>query len=172
MRPCPTAFLAGCAVFLGLTGLASALSDAAYAVFYCLVPAWVAAAFFHAGKDGATLILGSGRVVAVTCECGGSDFFALACAVLTWHAVRRKDALKLPLWWCGAWCFTMLVNGMRVIVTVWTRAVAECFLPERFFGAVHLVSGVLVFFPALLLLWWTCVRHDLSVRSVTGNQKQ
>jgi len=85
--------------------------------------------------------------------------------VLTWHALRQKGAAMLrllPLGWCGAWAFTVLVNGMRVIVTVWTRVLVEHMLPERYYGAVHLVSGVLVFFPALLLLWWLCVRHDLS----------
>ena len=158
------AVMAGGAVFIGLTLLISALPDTVYALVFCCVPAWLAAAFFHAGVDGATLILGSGRMVAVTRECGGSDFFALVCAVLTWHAVRQKGAATLPFWWCGAWGFSVLANGMRVVVTVWTRAIVELALPERFFGAAHLVSGVLVFFPALFFLWWACVRHELSGR--------
>ncbi len=41
---------------------------------------------------------------------------------------------------------------LRIIVTVYTRLAAEPFLPARFLGAVHLFSGVLVFFPALLVL--------------------
>ena len=163
MRHGSRALLAGSAAFVGLTLLPALLPDMWYSQIFCRVPAWLAAAYYHAALDGAALTLGSGRVIVVTRECGGSDFFALVCAVLTWHAVRQKDAARmLPLWWCGAWVFTMLVNGMRVIATVWTRAVAESILPERFFGAAHLVSGVLVFFPALALLWWACVRHDLS----------
>ncbi len=47
---------------------------------------------------------------------------------------------------------TLLVNGMRIIVAVYTRLAAEPFIPARFLGAVHLFSGVLVFFPALLFL--------------------
>ena len=156
------AFLAGGAAFLGVMCGTAVMSEPCFAFLFCRVPAWIAAGFFGAGLDGSVLVLGTGRVVAVTRECGGSDFFALVCAVLTWHAVRHNDAAMLPLWWCGAWAGTLLVNGLRVIATVWTRAIAECILPERFFGAVHLVSGVLVFFPVLLLLWWGCVRHDLS----------
>lgn len=162
MRRFPAAFLAACAVYCGFAALVAALPDAWYAGLFCRVPAWLAAVYFHAGLDGAALTLGSGRAVAVTRACGGSDFFALVCAVLTWRAVRRNVAARLPLWWCGAWAYTLLVNGLRVIVTVWTRALAEPSLPERFYGAVHLVSGVLVFFPALLLLWWVCLRHDLN----------
>jgi exosortase/archaeosortase family protein len=151
--------------------LVSALPDAVYSLLFCRAPAWIAAAFFHAGVTGATFALASGRVVEVTRECGGSDFFALVCAVLTWRTLRQKGALRgLPLLWFGAWAGTLLVNGMRLIVTVWTRAVAECLLPERYFGAVHLVSGVLVFFPALVLLWWVCIRHDLSGESEAVNK--
>ncbi|MEI7900403.1 MAG: hypothetical protein WCK89_09120 [bacterium] len=166
----PVAGLAGCAVFFGMTFLVGVLPDTLYSLLFCRMSAEIAAAFFHAGVDGTALVLGSGRVVAVTRECGGSDFFALACAVLTWHTVRRKGAvMPLLLGWCGAWGLTLLTNGMRVIVTVWTRASVECFLPERYYGAVHLASGVLVFFPALILLWWVCVRHDLSARTETGD---
>ncbi len=162
MRRFPPALLAAGSVFVVLTALAAALPDTWYNALFCRAPAWLAAAYFHAGLDGTALTLGSGRVVAVTRACGGSDFFALACAVLTWHAARQKVAARLPLGWFCAWAFTLLVNGMRLIVTVWTRALAEPWLPERFCGAVHLVSGVLVFFPALVLLWWVCLRHDSS----------
>jgi hypothetical protein len=68
---------------------------------------------------------------------------------------------RLPLWLFGAWLFALTVNGARIVVTVWTRAVAEVVLPASCFPAVHLASGVLVFFPALLAMWWLCVRHAL-----------
>lgn len=162
MRRVPPAVIIACAVFIAALLIASALTDAWYSTLFCRVPAILTAAYYHAGREGVSLVLGSGRIVAVTRECGGSDFFALVCAVLTWHAVRQNGAALLPLWWAGAWCFTVLVNGLRVIATVWMRMLAETFLPERFYGATHLVSGVLVFFPALVLLWWMCIRHDLS----------
>ena len=165
----PAAVLAGCAVFIGLVALISLIPDTEYSLIFCRTPAQFSALFFSAEVDGAELVLRSGRAVSVTRECGGSDFFVIVCSVLTWRAVRQKDAVKLPLGWCGAWLFTVTVNSMRVIVTVWARAISECFLPERFYGAIHLVSGVLVFFPALVLLWWVCVRHDLSGSMKTGS---
>ena len=155
----------GCVVCLAVLALASALPEAWYDAVFCRFPARLAAAYFHAGLDASSFVLGNGRVVAVTRECGGSGFFALICGVLTWHAVRRDVTSLLPLGLLAAWCFTMAINAMRVVVTVWSRVFAENLLPERFFGAVHLVSGVLVFFPALVLLWLLCVRHDLSATS-------
>ncbi len=167
MRHVPHALSVGGAVFCGALLIAPAMPDTWYSAFFCRVPAWLAAAYYHAGYEGISLVLGSGRVVTVTRDCGGSDFFALICAVLTWHAVRQNGTALLPLWWAGAWLFTVSVNGMRVIASVWMRTLAEVFLPERFYGVVHLVSGVLVFFPALALLWWVCSRHDLSAHNET-----
>jgi len=167
MRRFPTAVFAGLAAFVVALACAASLPDNLYELLFCRIPAWLAAAFFRADLDGASLTLGTGRVVAVTRACGGSDFFALVCAVLSWHAVRRKDAVALLLAGCGAWVFTVLVNGLRITVTIWARAVAERFLPERTWGSVHLASGVLVFFPALMLLWWLCTRHGYCGQSET-----
>lgn len=153
----------GGAVWLCVLLLVSALPDAWSAAAFCRVPAWIAAAFFGVPVSGPLLAFGSGRVVAVTRACDGSDFFALICGVLTWYALKQNVKLwRLPLFWCAAWCVTVLVNGLRVIVTVWTRGIAEWLFPERFLSAVHLVSGVMVFFPALMAVWWFCVRRDLG----------
>jgi hypothetical protein len=45
---------------------------------------------------------------------------------------------------------------MRVVLSFWTRLASEALLPERFDAAVHMVSGVMIFFPALLAVWWVC----------------
>jgi exosortase/archaeosortase family protein len=55
-----------------------------------------------------------------------------------------------------AWAFVNGVNSMRVVLSYWTRLASEALLPERFDGAVHMVSGVMIFFPALLAAWWVC----------------
>ncbi|MEI6647856.1 MAG: hypothetical protein WCP12_17600 [bacterium] len=55
-----------------------------------------------------------------------------------------------------AWAFVNGVNSMRVVLSVWTRLASETLLPERFDAAVHMVSGVMIFFPALLCVWWLC----------------
>ncbi len=55
-----------------------------------------------------------------------------------------------------AWAFVNGVNGLRVVLSFWTRLASEALLPERFDAAVHMVSGVMIFFPALLVVWWVC----------------
>jgi hypothetical protein len=55
-----------------------------------------------------------------------------------------------------AWAFVNGVNSMRVVLSFWTRLASEALLPERFDAAVHMVSGVMIFFPALLVVWWVC----------------
>jgi exosortase/archaeosortase family protein len=55
-----------------------------------------------------------------------------------------------------AWAFVNGVNSMRVVLSFWTRLASEAMLPERFDAAVHMVSGVMIFFPALLCVWWLC----------------
>jgi exosortase/archaeosortase family protein len=157
------ALTGGVAAGLGALLLVAALPEAWRAAAFCRAPAWLAAAFFGVPVSGAQLAFGSGRIVAVTRACDGSDFFALICGVLTWHALKQGVKLwRMPLFWCAAWGVTVLVNGMRVIVTVLTRGVAEWLLPERFLSAVHLVSGVMVFFPALMAVWWFCGRRDFG----------
>ena len=55
----PTAIRAGILVFLGVFAAASALPDSWYAAMFCRVPAWLAAAYFHAELDAVSLILGA-----------------------------------------------------------------------------------------------------------------
>ena len=62
-----------------------------------------------------------------------------------------------------AWAFVNVVNSMRVVLSVWTRLVSEALLPERFDAAVHMVSGVMIFFPALLCVWWLCKTRTYEV---------
>jgi exosortase/archaeosortase family protein len=138
-----------------------ALSDAAFSQVFCQIPAWIAASYFQTELHGDTLVFASGQMVAVTRACGGGDFFSLLCAMLTWQFLPGR-ARWLPALWAGAWAVTMFVNGMRVIASVWTRWFAEAFLPERMDAAVHLVSGVLVFFPALAAVGWLAERFTLE----------
>ncbi|MDR2862851.1 MAG: archaeosortase/exosortase family protein [Puniceicoccales bacterium] len=133
--------------------IVASLPDAVFSPIFCKIPAWIAASYFQAGLDGDTLVFTSGQMVSVTRACGGSDFFALLCAMLSWEAVPERMR-RLPALLAGAWAVTMFVNGMRVVTSVWTRWFAEAFLPERMDAATHLVSGVLVFFPSLLAVWW------------------
>ena len=62
-----------------------------------------------------------------------------------------------------AWVFVNAVNSMRVVLSFWTRLASEALLPERFDAAVHMVSGVMIFFPALLVVWWVCKTRENEV---------
>jgi exosortase/archaeosortase family protein len=142
-----------------LMGIFSLLPDGLYQRVFCRIPAALSAAYFGAECHGTSFRLRTGLEVSVTRACGGSDFFALLCGLglaAGWRARRRQPATgwlgRLLLHVLLALGATLLVNGMRIIVTVYTRLAAEPFLPARFLGAVHLFSGVLVFFPALLFL--------------------
>ncbi|MDR2862816.1 MAG: archaeosortase/exosortase family protein [Puniceicoccales bacterium] len=148
--------VSGGAVVIAKLAIAT-LPDAAFAQIFCRVPAWIAAAYFQASLTGETLCLASGRMVSVTRACGGADFFAILCAMFAWQVVPGRIRW-FPVLCAGAWVVTIFVNAMRVIAAVWIRAFTELLLPERMEAAVHLVSGVLVFFPALLAIWWLSCR--------------
>jgi exosortase/archaeosortase family protein len=142
----------GTAVF----ALAALLPDAAVDVIFCRGPAHLAAAYFGAAAEGSAFALADGRVVAVTRACGGMGFFAMLCGLLARRAAAGGGGglRSFPGAVAAAWGYTVLVNGLRIVGTVWVRALAETALPERMWGAAHLAAGVMVFFPALAVAWW------------------
>ena len=68
-----------------------------------------------------------------------------------------------------AWAFVNAVNSLRVVLSAWTRLASEALLPERFDAAVHMVSGVMIFFPALLVVWWICKTRTNEVLNERKN---
>jgi hypothetical protein len=68
-----------------------------------------------------------------------------------------------------AWAFVNGVNSLRVVLSFWTRLAREALLPERFDAAVHMVSGVMIFFPALLVVWWICKTRTNEVLNERKN---
>lgn len=215
-------------VFCLLTILIASLPASAFDLLFCRVPAWLASFYLGATCEGTTLALRSGRLLAVTPACGGSDFFILVCSMIVWYATAPGGAginarvTKEEYWNIGiveycntvrrhsregrasarpghadacpslshsklhhstippfhysihvickvffflfvAWAFVNGVNSMRVVLSVWTRLASEALLPERFDAAIHMVSGVMTFFPALLCVWWLCKTKPYEV---------
>ena len=229
-------------VFFIIYSLIACLPASAFALLFCQIPAWLASLYLGATCEGTTLALSSGRLLAVTPACGGSDFFILVCSMIVWYAMapggsestggvteeeywnvgileywntvrrhsregrasarprhadacpsrdtrhadacpsrdtRHADACpslsrsklhysiyvirKTLILFCLAWAFVNVVNSMRVVLSVWTRLISEALLPERFDAAVHMVSGVMIFFPALLCVWWICKTRIFEV---------
>lgn len=74
------------------------------------------------------------------------------------HVIRKAFILLFVVW-----AFVNAVNSMRVVLSFWTRLASEALLPERFDAAVHMVSGVMIFFPALLVVWWVCKKRTNEV---------
>ena len=227
-------------VFIILYSLIACLPASVFDLFFCRIPTWLASLYLGATCEGTTLALRSGRLLAVTPACGGSDFFILVCSMIAWYATApggsginarvtllhrlartrlsgsprrfalppsdqadapceagRANRLGEPLSPNNkairqsrslersgnhsanaesvsgnkailetireafillflAWAFVNGVNSMRVVLSVWTRLASEALLPERLDAAVHMVSGVMIFFPALLCVWWIC----------------
>jgi exosortase/archaeosortase family protein len=158
-------FAAASGAFVAVKLAIAALPDGVFAQIFCKISAWIAAAYFQASLIGETLLFVSGQMVSVTRACGGADFFAMLCALFAWQVVPERIRW-LPALCAGAWAVTLLVNAMRVIAAIWMRSFAELLLPERMEAAVHLVSGVLVFFPALLAAWWiSCRAFSVQTRN-------
>ena len=174
-------------VFCLLYILIACLPASLFDLLFCRIPAWLASLYLGATCEGTTLALRSGRLLSVTPACGGSDFFILICSMIAWYATapggkgikgggtffsQRHRGHRAELSYCLiallpyfliAWAFVNGVNSMRVVLSVWTRLVSEALLPERFDAAVHMVSGVMIFFPALLCVWWLCKARPCQV---------
>jgi hypothetical protein len=173
-------------VFCLLHLLISGLPASLFTRLFCEVPAWLATLYLGATCEGTTLALRSGHSLVVTRACGGSDFFILVVSMIVWyalapeglgfragatcfsqrHRVHRGEwpycLIALLPYFFIAWVFVNVVNSMRVVLSAWTRIISEALLPERFDGAVHLVSGVMIFFPALLCVWWFCKTKQMN----------
>lgn len=148
------------AVFLLAYVLVHVLPDAVVSRVFCTVPAVFASLAFGACRAGTVLHLLDGRTILVAPSCSGIDFFSLcgAFAVYTlWPMLSTSPAFhKSPFRWMlfsfcflfFVYCFTLVVNSLRLVVTVWIGS----FDFGSWAGAVHCAGGVFVFFPALLIL--------------------
>jgi len=166
-------------VFCLLYILIAALPATVFELLFCRIPAWLASLYLGAPCDGTTMALRSGHILAVTHACGGSDFFILICSMIAWYATAQAEQSQVSSFkfqigrsivlLCVALVFVNAVNSMRVVLSAWTRLASEALLPERFDAAVHMVSGVMIFFPALLVVWWICKTRTNEVLNERKN---
>jgi exosortase/archaeosortase family protein len=90
----------------------------------------------------------------VSAACSGADFLVVAAVVLAWrlasHGCGFASTFILTTLLAGP--FSVLVNGTRIVaVTQMHRWVIPLF-PSSCSAFLHLVTGVAVFLPALILL--------------------
>lgn len=144
-------------VFVGLWFLATYLPEQCFNLLFCRLPAVLAALYLNVPHEANTLLVSDSVLFEVERACGGSDFFVIVCTMVTWYYLKRERA------WVGLLLLvptlllaTNLVNSLRIVTLVWVHVVSATCVPERFNGALHLSAGVMIFFPALLALWWWC----------------
>lgn len=94
-------------------------------------------------------------------SCSGVQFLIIAMAVLLFTFVHRTGTLRKGALWtlislAGAYGYTILVNGIRIVLAIWIPDAlkrngirTERLTPER----LHTIIGVTVYFAALLLLY-------------------
>ncbi len=144
-------------VFLGLWFLTQMLPEGLFGILFCRFPTLLAALYLNVPHEATTLLLSESHVFEVKRACGGSDFFVIVTAMVTWYYLKRDRPLPgLLMLMVPLWLLVNLVNSMRIVTLVWVHALSAAVVPERFLGSLHLASGVLIFFPALLGVWWAC----------------
>lgn len=144
-------------VFLGLWLLTHLLPDGVFGILFCRFPTLLAALYLNVPHEGTLLLLSDSDLFEVKRACGGSDFFVMVTAMVTWYYLKRdRPLIGLLMVMAPLWLLVNLVNSMRIVTLVWVHALSAEVVPERFLGSLHLASGVLIFFPALLGVWWVC----------------
>jgi exosortase/archaeosortase family protein len=141
-------------VLLVIILLRSIFSDVFQVIF--AVPAGVITATFF-GTDFSILpgnivqIYGSSFTVNVTSACSAVFFFALIFSILfgLFFERKRKWLLWLPFF---AIMITIFVNVLRLILVIYCGALFEGILDPYWQLKLHLVLGIFVFLPSLMLI--------------------
>lgn len=95
----------------------------------------------------------AGVELLVSEACSGTDFFVMLVALLCWRFTARTHtgtaiALGLALGLAGS----LAVNSLRVILVAQTSRLQLALLPEDYQSFAHLLLGITVFLPALVLV--------------------
>lgn len=105
------------------------------------------------------------RPVVVTQACAATDFFLIVSALLAWRLAGRCPAGGLRFVGLVACALVaavpvvLAVNTLRITAVVAAHAWAIPLLPGAYAGFAHLLVGVAVFLPALLVLDFFLTRH-------------
>ncbi|MCI8821061.1 MAG: exosortase K [Lachnospiraceae bacterium] len=113
-------------------------------------------------------------------SCSGVQFLIIALAVFLFSFVHRAGTWKRGAVWtlfslAGAYGYTILVNGVRIVLAVWIPGAMrqkeirlEWLTQER----LHTVIGVTVYFAALLLLYRSADMLMCRLESRSGISRQ
>jgi exosortase/archaeosortase family protein len=101
--------------------------------------------------DNVVQIFGSSFTVNVTSACSAVFFFALVFSILfgLFFDRKRKWLLWLPFF---AIIITIFVNVLRLILVIYCGVLFESVLDPYWQMKLHLVLGIFVFLPSLMLI--------------------
>lgn len=108
--------------------------------------------------EGLRLLISEGEVL-VNHGCSGFGFFTILLILVTWYRPRRLPVMLVPVY-----LLTLVINAARIVLAVYAQVFTVRFWMPELGPAVHLVAGVAIFLPALLIFSVLLERsrpHDL-----------
>lgn len=108
------------------------------------------------GAEGWRLAF-AGQPLLVTEACSATDFFLMVAALLGWHGALR---MRRSAWWpvavlaalVAAVPLTLFVNALRLVAVAHAHRWVIPRVPEAYEAFLHLLTGAVVFLPALIAL--------------------
>lgn len=100
--------------------------------------------------------------VLVNKACSGTDFYLLSCALLAWHLpnISGKAYYCIPLALFGAFLLAISVNALRVVCLAQAHFWIIPRAPENYASFIHMLTGIAIFLPALILINLAFEYHD------------
>lgn len=106
----------------------------------------------------------TGQTVVVTAACSATDYFLILSALLGWQLGRL--GFRPGIWWLGAPLvalpLTLFLNALRVVAVTHAHRWLIPLMPDRYGPFLHLLTGVMVFLPALIALNFLLELHGKS----------
>lgn len=144
-------------LFLGLP--VTSLFDDFWLHYFCMPSAQLCSLFL--GSDCITtsegyLLTNDLLAIHVTKVCSGASFFILLCALmigLTVQSIGLKNLIRLSWILPLAYVVTILANSSRILGGWITGRWARAFLPEPWWGGIHLGTGVVIFLTFLIAIY-------------------
>lgn len=152
-------FLSAVSVFLILNTVGKIYPDLVEKLF--LVPSGILSSVYcmsplteEGGFNVINTSIGSVRLVE---SCSGFSFFVIAFSMIFYlrykklsfaETVFSQILLSLPVW-----IICIVVNSIRIVSALYASSLADKYLNDSFHSIVHMSAGMMIFIPALLLIY-------------------
>jgi len=112
--------------------------------------------------EGGWLIPILSQPVLVNEACSGTDFYLLTSTLLAWHLSKgfKKLYFCIPLALLSALFLAISINAMRVVCLAQIHHWIIPRVPENYASFIHLLAGIAIFLPALILINLAFEYHD------------